>query len=516
MISPLIVESPGRWRYVATFCLLGLCAVPAAPLLWESVTGVGDVAAVLTPAFRRGLLNSLLVAVIVFFVSVGVGLPLGALISLYRVRASCLLLSVLALPLLLPSFLPAIGWSSLAVRLGAGVNEAINGMAGCVAVFCAVGIPLALLGTVAACQSLTASQIEAARLSGGERAVFYRTVQYALLPSIFAAALSAILSMSDPGPGQIFGMHTASAEVLTTLSAQYDFVLAGRQSVILALVVLVLLIPALWAATPRLAVGLLARQTRRAESMSAPSGHPAAVALLLVSLVLVAFPLCGLLLPIAAGLETARALSELSRTWMNTLVYAVVAGSLATFIGLGFALCVGRHRFLLMMTLIWLAALFVLPPALGALGLLRIRGAAPASLNALLSTRLAVATTLAMRFVPIAALLLIRAWGSTAPSWTHVAAVQGVRLSTYLSRVTLPALYPAIAVVAVLVALLAASDVVTVLLLHPPGEASLPLAIFTIMANAPESLVASLCLVQIIIALTVLIVLGFLARGVRR
>jgi ABC-type Fe3+ transport system permease subunit len=201
---------------------------------------------------------------------------------------------------------------------------------------------------------------------------------------------------------------------------------------------------------------------------------------------------------------------------MNTLVYAVVAGSLATFIGLGFALCVGRHRFLLMMTLIWLAALFVLPPALGALGLLRIRGAAPASLNALLSTRLAVATTLAMRFVPIAALLLIRAWGSTAPSWTHVAAVQGVRLSTYLSRVTLPALYPAIAVVAVLVALLAASDVVTVLLLHPPGEASLPLAIFTIMANAPESLVASLCLVQIIIALTVLIVLGFLARGVRR
>ena len=51
-----------------------------------------------------------------------------------------------------------------------------------------------------------------------------------------------------------------------------------------------------------------------------------------------------------------------------------------------------------------------------------------------------------------------------------------------------------------LVALLATADIGTVLLLHPPGEASLPLAIFTIMANAPESLVASLCLVYILIA----------------
>jgi hypothetical protein len=48
-----------------------------------------------------------------------------------------------------------------------------------------------------------------------------------------------------------------------------------------------------------------------------------------------------------------------------------------------------------------------------------------------------------------------------------------------------------------LVALLATADISTLLLLHPPGERSLPLAIFTVMANAPESLVASLCLVYV-------------------
>ena len=41
-------------------------------------------------------------------------------------------------------------------------------------------------------------------------------------------------------------------------------------------------------------------------------------------------------------------------------------------------------------------------------------------------------------------------------------------------------------------ALLATVEVGTVLLLHPPGHGSLPLAVFTVMANAPEALVAML------------------------
>ena len=52
--------------------------------------------------------------------------------------------------------------------------------------------------------------------------------------------------------------------------------------------------------------------------------------------------------------------------------------------------------------------------------------------------------------------------------------------------------------------LLATADVGTVLLLHPPGHTSLPLAIFTVMANAPEAQVASLCLLYFLAAAGVL------------
>ena len=72
--------------------------------------------------------------------------------------------------------------------------------------------------------------------------------------------------------------------------------------------------------------------------------------------------------------------------------------------------------------------------------------------------------------------------------------IHGVPRLSYLFRVTLPLLRQALGVAALLIAVLSAADITTVLLLHPPGHSSLPLAIFTIMANSPEGLVASLCI----------------------
>ncbi|MCP4902179.1 MAG: hypothetical protein GY906_34865, partial [bacterium] len=107
-----------------------------------------------------------------------------------------------------------------------------------------------------------------------------------------------------------------------------------------------------------------------------------------------------------------------------------------------------------------------------------------------------------LRLAPLAIVLLLRAWGATAPSWTHAAAVSGVTLTSFLRRVLLPVLGPALAISALLVALLASADVTSVLLLAPPGHSSFSLRIFTVMANAPQSLVAALCCVQLAVAVT--------------
>jgi ABC-type spermidine/putrescine transport system permease subunit II len=62
----------------------------------------------------------------------------------------------------------------------------------------------------------------------------------------------------------------------------------------------------------------------------------------------------------------------------------------------------------------------------------------------------------------------------------------------------MPLMVPGLAVGLLVVMVLSAADVSTTLLLQPPGRQSLPVAIFTIMANSPEGLVASVCLTYVL------------------
>ncbi len=303
------------------------------------------------------------------------------------------------------------------------------------------------------------------------------------------------MTLSDPGPGQIFALRTAASEILISFSALYDFSLAGRQCVVLASLVLVLAAPLAFFTAPRLASEVMARQALAARRVR-HRGMAGVTTATLAALVLAGTvaPLVGLTLPLAGGDTLLRAWEELSRTAGNTLLYAAGAGAVAAVLGLLLAFCAGRNDQLRTVCITMSLVLFSLPPALTALGLVQLAATASAWADPFLRSRLTVCVSLGLRFLPVAAVLGLRAWGSTSATWALAAAVHGVSLTTYLRRVLLPQLLPAGAVALLLVALLATADVGTVLLLHPPGARSLPLAIFTVMANAPESLVAALSL----------------------
>lgn len=488
--------------------------LPACSLLWEAGASVAT-AGIGEAAFWSALANSVLVALGTATISLVFGLPLGAVSALYTFPARRVLMALVSLPLLVPSFLLAIGWSSVAVYVGwAGM---ISGFAGCMLVSSLVMMPLVLLTSFAASRTLSVSQVDAARLAGGEWRVFLLACRHVGPPALLAAVLGTVVTLSDPGPGQILGLRTAAAEILTSFSVRYDFAHAGMQCVVLAVVVLGLAGPLAYVATPRLAAELLARQTRRPRTMR----HPRATALVIsaLSVVVVAgtiAPTAGLVLPLVQpgaaseigplyggerlALDSSYALWLSRETAANTLIYAVGAGTLATALGLLIALLVGRSERLLRLTLGISLVLFSLPPALTGLGIVQLVTSAPAWTDVILRSRLTVCGALGVRFLPIAVLLSLRAWGSTSPSWAWAAGLQGVSLGTYLRRVVGPFLAPTAALTALIVALLATADVTTVLLLSPPGEASLPQKIFTVMANAPQVLVAGLCLTYLVTA----------------
>ncbi len=505
MSSSLVLERPGRWRVVGISAVLLVLVSPGLPLILTAALSPAEFEG-LRP-FGAALANSGIVALCVAIVSFLVGLPAGILFELYDFKLRKLLLALVCLPLLVPSFLWGLGWSMLGERLSLiGAFLRASPHAGCTLTFLSAAVGLTTLTSYAATFSLTRSQIDAARLAGGETAVFFESCKNATIPVVLASALAGILTLSDPGPGQLVGLRTGASDVLVSFAAQNDFDLAAIQCLALALLVLVLAMPLSWVAGRRLSAQVLGRQLSGPERATNEKVQPVALGVLGAAvLLLTVAPALGLALPLLRTTEFRRALAELARTGGNTFVYAFGAGFLAAVLGLILTLCVGRDWKRCVVVVALSLAVFSLPPSLSALGALKTASQAPPWLDLLLRSRFTVCALLALRLVPIALFVLLRAWGSTSASWAFAAAVSGVPLGKYVGRVVLPLLLPAAGISILLVALVASAEIGTVLLLAPPGEGTFPLAIFTVMANAPESLVASLCLLYLATAAVLLV-----------
>lgn len=512
MTSPVRLEQSGGWRNVG----LALCFLPAlaavTPLVWQAM--VGEASSSVGAPFAQAMLASVTIGGIVAAIAFTLGLPAGVLAALYTFRGRSLLVAMIILPVLVPSLLWAIGWSALAAHTGPTASNLISGYVGCVLALTPMSVAIVVVVAFVTARSLTRSQLDAARLFGGENAAVLYACRHAAVPAALAAALAGVLSLSDPSPGMIFGLRTAAADVLTSFSALYDFVLAGRQCVLLAAAVLGTCVPLLLLAAPRLAEALLPRQLATAPAVVHPQmSAAAAMGLTFIALIDVFLPLIGLTLPLLDGADLSRAIDTVTRTAGNTLLYAVGAGLLGALLGLAVAFCVGRQPRLRVVALAMSLIVLVQPPALLALGLVHTGASAPIWADPLLRSRLTVCIALALRLFPIGVLLGLRGWGNMSPSWASAAAVHGVPMNRYLGRVVIPALAPSIAAAAMLIALLATADVSTILLLHPPGQRSLPLTIFTVMANAPQTLVASLSLAYVTAAA---VLLTFLLVATRR
>jgi iron(III) transport system permease protein len=500
MTSPLILERPGAWRGagIATGLLLAAAPVIVAGLGFSGTGGPGQDSGFLDAAFGPAMVRSLQVAGGVWLVAVGIGLPAGLFSALYAVPLRRFLLVLVALPLLVPSFLWALGLSMLRIALGLPAEGVLSGFSGTVLAFSATAVPLVTLASYVASRGISQGETDAARLAGGERHVVSCVARSVLPVAMAAGLLGSILTLSDPGPGQILGFGGAASHILVSMAAQYDFALATRQSICLGAMVLALAIPVAAWLSPRMASGLLARQTT--PLVPARKSGPAWLGLALLGGIIVVttlLPLAGLLQPLSHDIPAARALDTVGRTMGSTVLNASVAGVMGTALGFALALCAGRHPRWRSVLLGGALVLFALPPALPSLGAIHLAGITPPALDPFTRGPFTVGVIQSLRLFPLGAVLAMRILGTSSPQWAAAAAVHGVPLRTYLRRVLIPWVLPAAAITALLTALLATADVTTVLLLSPPGGESLPLAIFTIMANAPEALVGTLCLLYV-------------------
>jgi iron(III) transport system permease protein len=509
-----MVQHDGKliFRWFLVVIVLCIAIGPALPLLVSTI-GQESTRPLWTDAFSKSLQSTLWLGVGVSSLSLLIGLPLGLLASSYRFPGRSSLVLLQALPLLLPSFLPCIGWSNLAASSWFSWLPTPGGLSGCVFVLGLQMVPLPFFATWAAYQNLTASQIDAARLHGGERSVLKFSAVACAPVAILAALLGGILSLSDAGAPVIFGCRSVAVEIRTSFAALFDYELAGRQCLLLAGLVLSLTAPVLLVGLRWLAAAVLAKQTRPAIPYPHRTlGWVTATGLLLVILVGIVLPALGLCLPAMQNPMIERAATKVGDTATATLIFAGGAAIIAVVLATVLALATSGNSRARLSVLAVMLAILAMPPALTAIGVSRVATLAPPHLDWLMRSQLTVAIVLGLRFLPVATVALMRAVGSLSPSWNDAARVHGVAAPRYFARVILPNVAGGIVVSLLLVMVLAAADITTTHLLQPPGSQSLPVAIFTVMANSPEGLVASLCLLYLLGVVLLLVVASQLAR----
>jgi iron(III) transport system permease protein len=512
MISSMALEWRGRWRGPAIAVLLALPLLPACSFIWFALFSGGRLSYG-GVVYEQALGRSVLVASLVSLGAFVPGLPIGVLTALYDFRGRRLLLPVALLPLLVPTFLWPLGWRWLFEHRGNSLLPYIRGYTGCVLMFLPVAVTLVLFTTIASLAGLGGSQLAAARLAGGERTVFRLACKYAAAPGALAALLAGILTLSDPAAGFAVGLHLASSEILISFAAFYDYGLAGRQCLALALVVLAVAPAIAYFAAPRLAAESSGRQLRLARRCVHPvMSKLAGRSLGTLVFVLTILPSMGLIFPLRRWIDVVRACHDLASTSANTLAYAAGAGFFAAFLGLALALCAGREERLRRLAVGVCLIVFALPPILLALGFVRGAAHLPAWIDPVLRGKAGVCLALGLRFLPVAALLALRSWTTVPSSLTRAAGVHGLSLGRYLWRVVLPLQRRALVSAVLLVGLMASAEIGMTLLLYPPGQESLPLHIFQIIGYpAPSSRLAALCAINLALAVALLVPIWNLA-----
>lgn len=514
----------------ATVVFLASCVLPLISLLASSLAGSAmtssTYAALLLDARQRSLLyNTTILGLATAALATLIGVPLGVALARTDLPWKPFVRILLAAPMLLPPYVAALAWVSLGG--GAGLLTQIVGhdvsstwiysLPGAVLLLALVFYPLSMLATEVAVRRIEPRLEEAALIVTSPRDVLWRVTMRLAAPSIIAAALLIfVLTISEFGVPALLQVRVFTTEVFTAFSALYDF---GRATV---LAVPLLLLSMAVAACAVAIVGERLVTTRRGLAIGdfallqtwRSAGIVAAACVMTIALIL---PL-ALLLREALGVRSwATTVGGSGPAIANSLMFAALGATLTT--GVGFVLGYARARarrsvsFLADLTFV---ALFSVPSTIIGVGLISLWNR-PGVSGAVYGTDAMLLLAYMARFLPVAALGMAAAVRQVPASHEEAAATAGAGWTRTITQIVVPQVFTGLIAVWVVVFVLAFGELGASILIAPPGETTLPIRIYTLIANAPPAQVAALALLQAAVILSPLAILswGIAARETR-
>jgi iron(III) transport system permease protein len=446
------------------------------------------------------LARSLFRSAAVTALALALGIPLGVLVGRTNVRSSRVAGLIHSFPMFLPPFVVSLGWFHLFGANGLAGSPTTSARlfseTGLVLVLALTFAPIVTALTALGLQSLDPSLEEAARVVAKPLRVISRILLPAARPAwVLAAIIVFALAFSELGVPMFLRVDSFPAAVFSRLGG-VDYAPGEALALVLPLVpvaLVLLLIERRFVGSRSYAV--LGLRSRRQDCLPLGRWRTVATLGLWSAAVVSAGPLLALGWQAVASGGFAQVGSRLGSAPWHSLSSSALAATLIVAVGLivGHAAARGRSTAQALDAVAVLA--FLAPAAVLGVALIGLWN------RPYFRSIYGSAAILVVGFVARYAVIGVRTIGTLiAQTQVHVeeaAAAAGAGFWRRLTRIVLPLHGRGLALAWLLALVFCLRDLELTVLYYPPGGQTLTVRLFTLEANAPEPVVASLAVVQL-------------------
>jgi len=505
--------------FVVVILLFVIGMLPVLSMLFKSIMldGRFTLAAykgVLTSTHQWTLMgHSMALSLLVTVLTVMVGVPLGILFAKTDFPLRRFFTILFVIPLLIPPYILAVSWADLLGKEGllahvlgysamATIARDLFGLPGCVFVLFAIFLPIPLLLTMIFLRTVNPRLEEAGRLVAGWRLVMKRVTIPLILPGILLSAMLVfLLSFGEFSVPNFLRYDVFPVESFTQFSAFYNFRAATAAALPLAGVTLILLLIEAAFLRDRTYQLQPAPERERMSLLELKGARTGLLALVsLLGLIIVVVPILVLVIQSAGPDAYAVALERAGASLLRSLAYAVIGATCVTILGFftGYLIQTKALR-------IWRSVdsltifLFALPGTVIGIGLISLWNT-PWT-NLIYSTPVIIILGYLAKYTALTSRISVTQLARIPASMEEAAQVAGAGWFRRMFLIVAPLARRGLIAGWLVGYIFSLRDTGITMLVYPAGRETLPVRIFTLMANGTPEVIAALCVMMIIATL---------------
>ena len=469
--------------------------------------------------------HSLTLAALTAGIAVMLGVPLGLLLGKSDLPFRHALGVLLSIPLLIPPYILAVSWFN--VLAGGGLlakaipaptvkllSDWLSGLPGCVWVLVSAFMPVVMILTMVYAHAVSPRLEEAARLIARWPGILRTITLPIIMPGIlFGGILVFLLALGEVGVPMFLRYPVFPVETLTQFSAFYDFgAAAAAATPLLGITLAVLALERFWLREKTYRLRPITSGTRM---LLVSLGHwrfPALLAVGLMVAATVALPLLALVTSSLSPFAYLEAWDKAADSLGRSLVFAFLGASLLMMFGFfcGYLIHHRALRFWRTVDTVTLL-LFTLPGTVIGVGLIALWNR-PVTNFVYASVAIVILAYLA-QYTALTSRIILATLGNVPPSLEEAAQMTGAPWLARILHVVVPAALPGVIAAWLIGFIFCLRDLGASMLVYPPGQDTLPVRIYTLMANGAPNLIAALCVILVSVTLIVLAIFGWVFRA---